>query len=124
MPYKIEIYEEEIIWIRFYGKSDFEESIRAREDMLNLHNSTGISKILADWQNAEVTPNVSTLDLYEFGSTWPKSKSSSPFRIAIVQTNDTESQERITFSEIVAKNRGLISRVFNELSEAQKWLKC
>jgi len=87
---------------------------------MQICRDSGIRSVLSDWREAEIDPNVSTIDLYQFGRTWD---TSALLHIATVLPGDATDENVITFSETVAHNRGLISRTFDDLEEAIKWLR-
>lgn len=119
MAYDIHIHEEDIVFVRFEGQSDVVENERARREVMRICRDTDIKSVLSDWREAEIHPNVSTMDLHQFGRTWDTSLIC---RIATVLPTDARNRDNITFSETVANNRGLISNTFDDLEEAIRWL--
>ncbi len=78
---------------------------------------TAYQKILIEEDIAE---NVSMADMYKFASEIPK-LGFSGIRVAFVD-RQSEQQQLNKFGETVATNRGLLSRVFSNAAEAEKWL--
>lgn len=123
MPYKISIQDEDIAYIRFYGESDMEENVKARDEVMQVCRDSEIALILADWREGKVAASVSTMNLHEFGSTWPKPHTSKFYCLATVQAVNVDTQRAIEFSDTVGYNRGLFSKIFTDIEDAIDWLK-
>lgn len=120
MAYDIHIHEEDIVFIRFYEVSTLEENIKARDAVIQMCRDSGINLILADWRDAKADATISKKDLYDFGSSWQPNMS---YRIATVVSVDEKTRHDIEFADTVAYNRGLISKIFQNVDEAIDWLR-
>ncbi|WP_196139069.1 hypothetical protein [Aliikangiella sp. G2MR2-5] len=126
MPYQISTKDDEIISVKFFGNTDYEESVSAREEALNINLDKNYFKILADWREPVLDQNVSMKNLDDFGNSWPMTSNSQSFVVAIVlsQANvDKNVRFATDFSRTVAAANGLISKTFWDLREALDWLK-
>ena len=98
-------------------KDSYEISKRYWQEVAAECQKSGAKKVLIEEDLAE---NVSMPDMYRFASEIPQ-LGFSGVRVAFVDRRQ-EQQQLNQFGETVATNRGLLSRVFNNFEEAEKWL--
>jgi hypothetical protein len=98
-------------------KDSYEISKQFWQEIAAECRKTEYKKILIEEDIAE---NVSMAEMYRFASEIPQ-LGFFGIRVAFVDLQD-EQQQLNQFGETVATNRGLLSRVFNNAIEAEKWL--
>ncbi len=105
-----------IIEISSYGKVTRYNIEKSFEKTNELHETTGINKILVDTTRQESMPG--TFDIFEIFSKIP-----SQAWIALIKNKHQATWPDIRFSETVAFNKGLYNlRVFDNKSDAIDWL--
>lgn len=123
MPYNIQI-DEDIVYLRFYGESNVEENQQARQEIVSINESAQCYKVLVDWQQGSIATNVSALDFSRFASSFPQAVDTKPYVVAVIISKaNKEVHFGIDFSTSIAKDAGLMTRIFWQLEEAVDWLK-
>lgn len=100
------------------GEHDSYEISRAYwQEIAEEASRLGASRVLID---ENIVESASLMDTYQLASEIP-SMGFSSVRIAFVDRY-LDQQEINSFGELVAVNRGLIGRVFNDTASAEAWL--
>ena len=121
MPFKIEVMDEEgVVKLKFSGASDSGEHIQARERAIQLCREREFVKVLVDMTEQESFMSGTTVELYEFGEGFANELFSKDTRIAVV--NESGPKRDLHFVVDVARKTGVTMQLFNDTSEALKWL--
>jgi hypothetical protein len=111
-----------ILRVRLQDAVPFEEHLAARERVLELCRQHGFHRILVDARELKGAALPTTLDLFEFGSTWPILAGEHSVRVAGVLPHDPHVREWLSFGERVGMNRGFYTTSFENLEQARAWL--
>ena len=118
-PYELTLeYRPQYLYAFVRGEKDSCEISRQYwKEIADECNKSGIKKVLIE---EDITENISMPDMYRFASEIPD-LGFHGVRVAFFDRHETQHQLN-QFGETVATNRGLVSRVFNNFAEAEKWL--
>ncbi len=118
-PYELTLeYRPQYLYAFVTGEKDScEISRRYWQEIADECNKSGIKKVLIE---EDIKENISMSDMYRFASEIPE-LGFHGVRVAFVDRQESQHQMN-QFGETVATNRGLVSRVFNNFAEAEKWL--
>ena len=120
MAYTVEVFDGDIVEVRHDGEVEAIEAEAAGGDAAALMKEKGITRFLANTQDAVML--ASHLSLFELSSTHydvlPKGA-----KIALLVQASEREKELSRFSETVAQNRGVKQRVFTDRAEAIGWLR-
>lgn len=86
-------------------------------ELLKQHSS---SRMLVDYRDAQV--NVSTLDVYALPERYEALGLSRNVRIAVILPRGLDDTELFEFYTDVTHNRGFMTRLFESVEAAQRWL--
>lgn len=124
MPYELTIDEQHgIVEIRFHGETAHKEHLEARDRLLDICRARGISKILVDVRELEIREQPTTMELFDFGASWPEKKKDTRLYLAGVFPKDARTRGELIFGDTVAFNRGFYTRGFQDVEEARLWLR-
>lgn len=118
-PYQIEFeHRPQYLYAYVSGKHDSVEiSLAFWTEIASEYRKTKYKKILIE---EDIIESVTPADMYKIGSEIPK-LGFLDVRVAFFDRH-LEHHELNQFGELVATNRGLRSKVFNDFAEAEKWL--
>jgi hypothetical protein len=118
-PYELTLeYRPKYLYAFVRGEKDsYEISRQYWQEIADECNKSGIRKVLIE---EDIKENISMSDMYRFASEIPE-LGFHGVRVAFVDRQESQHQLN-QFGETVATNRGLVSRVFNNFAEAEKWL--
>jgi hypothetical protein len=118
-PYDLTLeYRPQYLYAFIRGEKDsYEISRQYWQEIADECNRSGIKKVLIEEDIAE---NISMPDMYRFASEIPEFGFHG-VRVAFVDRQESQYQLN-QFGETVATNRGLVSRVFNNFADGEKWL--
>jgi hypothetical protein len=111
-----------ILQIRLANAVPFEEHLAARERVLELCRQHSLRRILVDARELKGPVLPTTLDLFEFGSTWPVLGRKYSVRLAGVLPEDPQVRQWLSFGEQVGANRGFHTASFENVEQARAWL--
>lgn len=121
--YEVSIDEREgILQIRLEDAVPFEEHLAARARVLELCHQHRFRRILVDASELKGPALPTTLDLFEFGSTWPALASEYSVHLAGVLPQDPQVRQWLSFGDHVATNRGFQTASFENVEQARAWL--
>ena len=118
-PYKLTFeYRPQYLYAFVTGEKDsYEISKQYWQEIAAECQKAGIKKVLIE---EDIAQNVSMSDMYQFCSEIPQLGF---FGIRVAFVDRQQEQQRLNqFGETVATNRGLLSRVFNNCEDGEKWL--
>jgi hypothetical protein len=98
-------------------KDSYEISKQYWQEIADECKKTGVKKVLIE---EDLRENVSMPDMYQFASEIPQ-LGFFGIRVAFVD-RQPDQQQLNQFGETVATNRGLLSRVFDNFEDGEKWL--
>ena len=121
MSYEIKVNDAlSIIEVKHEGPVDIDEMRAAREETAKYLTDNESRRVLVDIRNATLGPT--TMELFGFNASY-RDLLPLDVEIAIVYSSETASREDILFVETVARNRGVLLRIFTDRNEALDWLK-
>ena len=111
-------YRPEYLYAFVTGEKDsYEISKRYWQEIADECKKAGFKKVLIEEDIAE---NVSMSDMYQFCAEIPQLGF---FGVRVAFVDRKQDQQQLNqFGETVATNRGLLSRVFNNFQDGEKWL--
>jgi len=112
-----------VVEIHFFESVRHEEHVKAREDLLEACRSREIRKILVDARELAIRDETSTMELFDFGVSWVELTRRMPILLAGVLPRDQHTQKELMFGDTVAFNRGFVTRAFEDIEEARRWLR-
>ena len=111
-------YRPEYLYAFVTGEKDsYEISKRYWQEIAAECQKTGFKKVLIE---EDIEENVSMSDMYRFCAEIPN-LGFFGIRVAFVDRHHDQ-QQLNQFGETVATNRGLLSRVFNNFEDGERWL--
>lgn len=119
MPVTFRI-DDGILIMTLTGNWSLQDSFAARAESAQLQRTHGIQSILVDMRNAH--SELSTIELFDFFASFqdvyiPGTKH------AVLDSEKTHTLADAQFAETVARNRGIIMKMFHEYDEALAWLR-
>lgn len=120
MPYEYNLKDDEIMFLRHYGKSDYGELLAARVVVADIMKSKGMKKLLVDM--LEIDLKISLADLMEFNETH-KNFFVPGTKISVAYDPKFWNADDIKFAENVSANNFTKMNAFPTLEEAEKRLK-
>jgi hypothetical protein len=119
MPYTISQTGQEGIWVVEYsGTIDNQARLAALAEGLEKAKGKKLRGILVDFRNASL--EMSTFEQYEFGSRKSAQAQLHGVKTAFLHRKDDRKTGRLI--EPVARNRGIMARVFTDKAEAMNWI--
>lgn len=111
-------YRPEYLYAFVTGEKDsYEISKQYWQEIADECKNSGIKKVLIE---EDIEENVSMSDMYQFCAEIPQLGF---FGIRVAFVDRRQDQQQLNqFGETVATNRGLLSRVFNNFEDGEKWL--
>ena len=98
-------------------KDSYEISKQYWQEIADECKKSGFKKVLIE---EDIEENVSMTDMYQFCAEIPQLGF---FGIRVAFVDRRQDQQQLNqFGETVATNRGLLSRVFNNFEDGEKWL--
>jgi hypothetical protein len=118
MPYKAEVdTARSIVLIEYFGEVSLTDRKEARAELVQLAKEHGIKRGLVDMRHCQMA--LSTMEIYEFGSTFDEAGLHAGIRIGgLILPHDEDDR----FLEAVAGNRSATIKFFLNENEALKWL--
>ena len=120
MPFEVRFDEVDgIVKVRVSGLATTEDHETARDEAFRLCRETGCSKVLVDLRELN-TGHSTTAGCYAFGTSVAQEPTA--VRFAHVMPADVKSREDVEFATTVEANRGVLTRDFETVDEARRWL--
>ena len=104
-----------IIEVRSCGVVSARDIASSIDRVKQISNKTGIDRVLVDASDQQAMPN--TVDVFYLAAEFTQR-----MWIAVVGSEEQASYRDLVFGETVAKNRGVIIRVFFSKTAALQWL--
>ena len=124
MSFTVHVTDDKIAVLRFQGRSDYEESETARKEVVSFNRDLGLKKVLADWRFAYIPPEITARDFLNFGNTWNIPHADESFYMAIILSKiNLDPHFGVDVSSTASRKKGIISKLFWELSDGMDWLK-
>lgn len=115
--------EKDVLELHFYGKSNKLDQEKAKRIVLEESLNNRIKKILLNLHDLKINGKITTMQLFDFGSSWHKVWPFPDVKIACVLPKERQSQLDVIFTANVARNRGYVSGdVFFNEETARSWL--
>lgn len=120
MPYEIDVDSTvKVIRVKHEGPVDIDEMRVAREETAQHVADSKFKRILVDIRNATLDSTIE--ELFGFSISY-RDLLKLDVRIAIVYSMENVAREDILFAETVARNRGVVKRIFTDEKESLDWL--
>ncbi len=124
MSYELRVDDRDgIVEIRFFGRARHSEHLSARDELLDICHERRFHKVLVDVRDLEMQGEPSTVELFEFGASWPDLRKGMPVLLAGVLPRGTKSKAAHVFGDTVRLNRGFFTQGFDDPDEARMWLR-
>ena len=105
--------------VRVWGEARPEDHWAAQNEAVRVCGEKRCSRLLVDLRELS-TALSSTTDCLDFGQSLARKATS--IRLAHVVPRDAKSKADVRFTSTVEANRGAVSREFETVEEARKWL--
>lgn len=113
--------EDDIFIIAFEGDTDYEENVEARDLLASKMNQENINKVLVDMVGANLD-GVSPDDLVNFGDSWVDVLVTDEAKFAVFMPSREANRKKVDISVCVGLYNGIKLKLFEEKSDALKWL--
>jgi hypothetical protein len=105
--------DRDMMGVRAWGRDRIDDWLKAKTELLQLHQANGTGILLVDVREQETSPDL--FDILDFGDSWPAS-----IRVALLVSRNTPRD--MLYLETVAVQRGKQIRIFFGEPEALAWL--
>jgi len=112
-----------IIYVQPRKPAKLEDHVLTRREIARICREIGYKKVLFDFRDLELEGGYTTRSLYELGSTYLCDGIGLQISIAHVMPRNAGVRREIQFLTTVAKNRGTWVESFEEVAEAERWLR-
>jgi hypothetical protein len=112
--------DDDVLIMTLEGPYSLQDSFSAQAESAQFQRAHNIRSILVDMRNAHF--ELSTIELFDFCVSFHDAFFPGT-RHAVLYSTDSNSISDAEFVENVARNRGIIMKMFNVHDEAQAWLR-
>ncbi len=109
-----------VVNLRATGQIDLERGLQWSTEALEFASVKSSTRLLHDLR--EMTPAISTTDIYLLPEVLGKLGLTRRMKVAILVPNSIRKKTDFVFFETVSRNKGFRVKLFNLLDDAQNWL--
>jgi hypothetical protein len=122
MPYTIHYLQDEgIVLITNNGELTYEDFVKQAQETLEIGRINKCRLFLADCTS--MISRVGTMEIFDTPAVYNNLEAPRTNKVALIISEDKDTNEDIGFYETVCVNRGWPVRVFNDKKAAMKWLR-